>query len=85
MINNVTDHKEKSRYELAVGEHVTIADYRIVGTQISITHVFTPPELRGQGVAAKLMEAIVADTKARGLTIVPVCPYAASYLKKNPV
>ena len=26
-----------------------------------------------------------ADAKARGLKIIPVCPYAASYLKKNPL
>jgi predicted GNAT family acetyltransferase len=78
----ITNNTSKSRYELSVDGHLAIADYRLEGDKLKIMHVETPPELRGQGIAAKVMEGVVEDAKARGLTIVPVCSYAVSYLKK---
>ena len=38
-------------------------------------HTFTPKALRGQGVAGKLYNAMVADAKAEGYKIIPGCPY----------
>ena len=82
----VTNNISKNRYELEVEGHLAIADYRMEeGGRMAITHVFVPEELRGKGVAAQVMKGVVDDAKARGLTIVPICPYAASYLKRNPL
>lgn len=47
-------------------------------------HTFTPPQARGQGIAAKLVEAMVADARAQGFTIVPQCPYVAVLFRKHP-
>ena len=63
--------------------HVSVADYVLAGETLSITHVGVPPELRGKGVAALLMDAVLADANERGLHIVPVCSYAASYMAKH--
>lgn len=80
----VTNNTSKSRYELPVGGHLAIAEYRLEANNLVITHVEVPPELQGQGIAAKVMAGVVEDAKKRGLTIVPVCSYAAAYLKRNP-
>jgi predicted GNAT family acetyltransferase len=74
-----------SRYELMTDGLLSIADYRKSGNVISITHVEVPHELRGRGVAAQLMAAIVQDARAQNLTINPICSYAASYLKRHEV
>lgn len=79
----VTDNPVKNRYELDVSGALAIAEYRLDGNKIIITHVEVPESLRGQGVAAKVMEGVVADASRRGLAIVPVCPYAASYMKRQ--
>ncbi len=47
-------------------------------------HTFTPPEARGQGIAQKLVEALVEDARTEGFTIVPQCPYVAALFRKNP-
>lgn len=83
MTPDIKNNQAASRYELIVDGAMALADYRMEGTQLVITHVETPVALRGQGIAAKIMAGVVADAKARGLTIVPVCPYAAAYLKRN--
>lgn len=37
----------------------------------------------GRGLAAVLVRVALDDTRAAGLTVVPVCPYVAGFLKKN--
>jgi len=46
-------------------------------------HTFTPPELRGQGVAGKLFDAMVGDAIHNGYKIIPGCPYIAVKFKRN--
>lgn len=81
---DVTDNKELQRYEMKVGDAVAIADYHMNGDRIAITHVEVPEELRGGGIAAQLMAGVVDNAKSRGLTIVPICSYAVSYLRRHP-
>ncbi len=83
-MSQVTNNPEKNRYELEVDGHLSIADYRLEDNRLIITHVEVPEALRGRGVAAQVMQGVAADAKGRGLAIFPVCPYAASYLKKHP-
>jgi len=79
----ITNNTEKKRYELSVEDHLAVADYALDNNNLTINRVFVPEELRGKGVAGKVMEAVVADAKARSLTIIPVCSYAESYMKRH--
>ena len=45
-------------------------------------HTFTPPALRGQGVAGKLYAAMVADAKEQDYKIIPGCPYIEVKFKR---
>ena len=47
-------------------------------------HTYTPRALRGQGVAGKLYDAMVADAKAEGYKIIPGCPYIEVKFKRHP-
>ena len=58
--------------------------WRAKGASRVADHTFTPPEARGQGIALKLVEALVADARAEGFTIVPTCPYVVVQFKKHP-
>ena len=49
-----------------------------------VDHTFVPPEARGQGLAGKLVQAIVADAKAQGFKIAPQCPYVVTAFGKHP-
>ena len=55
------------------GEGVRVAD-----------HTFTPPELRGRGIAGELVDALVADARQHDFRIVPQCPYVADKFAENP-
>ena len=49
-----------------------------------ITHTFVHPRLRGQGIAAQLMEAAVAVLRKQGLSVRPVCSYAIQWFAQHP-
>lgn len=49
-----------------------------------VDHTFTPPEARGQGLAGKLVQAIVDDARAQGFKIAPLCPYVVNTFGKHP-
>ncbi|MBI1188187.1 MAG: N-acetyltransferase [Alphaproteobacteria bacterium] len=82
-MTEVKDAKDKSRFELDEGGGVSFADYARGRGEIAILHVETPPALRGQGIAARLMDGIVTIARAEGAQIRPICPYAVAYLKRR--
>jgi predicted GNAT family acetyltransferase len=47
-------------------------------------HTLVPPELRGQGIAARLVEALIADARSEGFRIVPQCSYVAAAFRRHP-
>jgi len=47
-------------------------------------HTLVPPEIGGRGVAAALVEALVADAKDQGFTIVPQCSYVDAQFRRHP-
>lgn len=49
-----------------------------------VDHTFTHPSLRGQGVAAELLEAVVNKAIDEGLKIMPVCPYVVRKFDQEP-
>ena len=49
----------------------------------TIDHTLVDDSLRGQGMAAKLVEAALAEIKSRGGKVQATCSYAVSYLRKK--
>lgn len=54
------------------------------GTARVAEHTLVPDAIGGRGVAARLVEALVADARAQGFTIVPACSYVAAQFKRHP-
>jgi hypothetical protein len=83
--HTVRDNRERQRYELILDDRiVTIADYQLDGSTLVVPHVETDPAMRGQGMADRLMRGMLDDLRAREMTIIPVCHFAASFLRDHP-
>ncbi len=50
----------------------------------AIAIVYTPPELRGRGIAQQLVETMVSDARQQGFTIEPQCSYVAALFRRHP-
>lgn len=52
-------------------------------TQLIIDHTEVSDELKGQGIAGKLVEHIVDYARKEDKKVIPLCPFAKSYIEKN--
>ena len=51
---------------------------------MSIDHTYVSPELRGRGMADRLLAAAAERFRRRGLKAAPVCSYAAAWFRDHP-
>lgn len=73
----------ESRFEAVVEGHVSVADYVIEAGTITFTHTFVPPELRGRGVAEKLVRAALTWAKDEKRRVIPACSYVARFIERH--
>ncbi|MEM9042853.1 MAG: GNAT family N-acetyltransferase [Actinomycetota bacterium] len=81
----VVDRADRSQFEIHVdGEQVGLASYSLNGDVVTIPHVETFPEHRGNGYAERLMDGVIADLRITGRSLRPLCPFARSYVDERP-
>lgn len=81
----LTDAPESSRYELRSGEElVGRIDYRDVGDVRTMPHAEIEPRHGGQGLGSRMVAAALDDCRARGLRVVPACPFVAGFVDAHP-
>ena len=81
----MTDAPDRQRYELRIGgELAGLADYHDQGEVRVLPHVETDAAHRGQGLAGRLVAFALDDIRARGMQVVPACPFAASFVSAHP-
>ncbi|MBO6767133.1 MAG: N-acetyltransferase [Erythrobacter sp.] len=47
-------------------------------------HTIVPPQMRGRGIAARLVDALIEDARSDGFTIIPSCSYVAAQFDRHP-
>lgn len=65
-------HKGRLTWK-AVADNVRLAD-----------HTLVPTEIGGRGVAARLVEELVADAREQGFRIIPQCSYVEAAFTRHP-
>ena len=80
VIHNEAEH----RFETWIDGYLSKLDYIQDGKNFVITHVGVHPEFRGQGVAGKIVEVALGYARGRSLRVVPMCSYAAAYIRRHP-
>lgn len=49
-----------------------------------VTHTGVPPAFEGRGIAGRLVDALIADARAEGFKITPLCSYVAAQFRRHP-
>ena len=78
------DNTDKKRYEFQLPEHTPLIEYIRTKDKIYLTHTEVPTALEGQGIGHELVKQVLEDVKKKELTLVPLCPFVAHYIKENP-
>ncbi|MFG3322827.1 GNAT family N-acetyltransferase [Streptomyces sp. NPDC048171] len=75
---------DDSRYEILVGDRrAGLTAYRDLGKQRVFFHTEIDEAFAGQGLGTQLVQQALADVRASGMRIVPVCPYVAKFLERH--
>ncbi|MGN6460425.1 MAG: GNAT family N-acetyltransferase [Pseudolabrys sp.] len=82
--DDVRDNPAHHRFELEVDGHLAIAVYSLAAGVITFIHTEVPEALAGRGVGSRLAKGALAQVRARGLKVVPRCPFIRGYIEKHP-
>jgi uncharacterized protein len=81
----VVDNAEERRYGLWVGDaRAGIIEYEQAPGIVVLMHTEVDSAFEGRGLATKLIAGAIEDVRARGLKLVPVCPFVRAYLRRHP-
>jgi uncharacterized protein len=80
----VADNPAQNRYEARVGGHLAVVTYALESGRIIFLHTEVPPELEGHGIAGVMVRFALEDARARGLAVIPRCPYVRAYIRRHP-
>ena len=79
------DNAQAGRFELHLdGRLVGLADYVVRGSELVIPHTEVDPAYGGRGLGSQLARFALDRTRERGLTVVPACPFIATYIRRHP-
>jgi predicted GNAT family acetyltransferase len=80
---DIRDNTVLSRFELDADGVMAFMNYRLGDGVITLDHTETPPRARGRGIASQLTAGVLEIARARGLKVVPRCPFVRAYLAKH--
>lgn len=47
-------------------------------------HTIVSPQMRGHGIAARLVDALIEDARREGFTVIPSCSYVEAQFARHP-
>jgi predicted GNAT family acetyltransferase len=56
----------------------------IAADGLLIKHTEVQPQHEGKGIAGALVRHVLEDARRQGRGVIPLCPYAAAYIKRHP-
>jgi uncharacterized protein len=81
----VTDNQAEGRYEAqANGKVAGYLFYRERPGGLVLVHTEVADEFEGQGVGGRLVAGALDNVRERGLSVTPLCRFAAGYIERHP-
>jgi predicted GNAT family acetyltransferase len=86
MAHEIRRDDERHRYELVVDDRVVgIADFELTGgSTMVLPHTEIDPRQRGRGLGAILVQGVLDDARAQGVSVIPTCWFVREYIEQHP-
>jgi uncharacterized protein len=82
---NVRDDGSKGRYVIRHEGAEAELTYSVVSPTLVIAdHTGVPDVFRGTGAGLAMVERLVADARAEGFKVMPLCPFVNAQAKRHP-
>ena len=77
----------RHRYEARLGGSGALAallSYELSETWMALLHTEVQDGFEGQGIGSHLVQWVIDDLRARGLSLIPRCPFVVAWLERHP-
>jgi|HubBroStandDraft_3_1064219.scaffolds.fasta_scaffold02729_7 predicted GNAT family acetyltransferase len=76
---------QREQYFAEVAGQRAHLDFKPAGPGVlDFRHTEVPPELRGHGIAERLVRGALDDARRRGDHVIPTCPFVRRFLARHP-
>ena len=82
-MSDIQHNPETQEFFIETPQGKAILHYEKEEGALNFHHTFVPPELRGQGLAEKVVFAGFDYAAKHNLKVIPSCPYVARLAMKN--
>jgi predicted GNAT family acetyltransferase len=81
---SVRDQPDKKRYEVWVGDALAgFTVYRPRGEVYTFSHTEIDDAFGGRGLGSVLIKYALDDMRARGIAVLPDCPFVRRYISRH--
>ncbi len=84
---HLADVEERQRYEARLGDGGPLAaliSYERSATWVKLLHTEVQEGFEGQGISSQLVAWVISDARARGVAVIPRCPFVIRWLERHP-
>jgi uncharacterized protein len=82
---DIRDAPELGRYEIREdGQLAGFLEYRVNGDRMTLLHTEVEDAHTRRGLGGRLVRAALEDARARGMHVLPVCPFVAHIVRSEP-
>jgi len=83
---DISHEPERRRFVARIDGEEAVLEYAERGDGIlDYRHTYTPPALRGQGVARQIVLFALEYAREQQLHVIPTCPFVAKIVREHPV
>lgn len=83
--HTVSDVPDRNRFEIDVdGRLAGFAVYTLKPGQVVFTHTEIDSAFEGQGLGSVLAKGALDEVRARGLSVLPLCPFIKGWIARHP-
>ena len=79
----VIHKRDEQRYEVKIDEQLAVLTYKQQAGRVIFVHTGVPLALEGRGIANQLALFALEEARSQHLTVVPLCPFVASYIRRH--
>jgi uncharacterized protein len=80
---NIENNEAEERFEVNVQGQVSFVSYQRSPGRIVYVHTEVPQNLTGNRIGSRLANTALEYARLQHLSVVPVCPFVAAYIRKH--